>query len=269
MRRQFIHGFLPNANIDEDLYAPAGQGAVAGHALGILTVEGLWNPLVPGTVHNATTWDFPVYYEIVEETANWRVINLKAEGGVFSPKVRDGLIAGAKELERRGIRAISGSCGFMANFQKDVVAAVDVPVFLSSLCQIPLIRQGLKPGQKIGVMTAASDLLCPETFQQVDVDDMSDIVIVGTEECGEFAKLRASTQAGHFNPARIERDIVDLAKQFVKSNPDIAVILLECTSLPPYAWAIQNAVDLPVFDAYTLIEWVYMAVVRRPFSGYY
>ena len=265
----FIHGFLPNANIDEELYAPKGKYQVGGCAIGVLAVDGLENPLVPGTVHNATTWNFPVFYKIVEETANWSILNTKAEGGPFSTRVRDALVDAAKELEFRGVRAISGGCGFLANFQKDVAAAVEIPVFLSSLSQISLIRQGLKPGQKIGVMTAASDMIVPETFSQVGVDDLSDIVIVGTEKCGEFAKLRASTQAGHFNPFKIEQDLANLARQFVKDNPDIAVILLECTSLPPYAWAIQNAVDLPVFDAYTLINWVYMAVVRRPFSGCY
>lgn len=264
-----IHGYMSRANIDEELYAPKGKYQVGGCAVGILAVDGLWNPLVPGCVHNATTWDFPVLYKVVEETANWSVLNANAEGGPFSPRVRDALIAGAKELEHRGARAISGGCGFLANFQKDVAEAVEVPVFLSALSQIPLIRQGLKSGQKIGIMTAASDLLGAETFSQVGVDDLTDLTIIGTEECGEFAKLRATTQAGHFNPFKIEQDIANLAKQFVKDNPDIGVILLECSSLPPYAWAIQNAVDLPVFDYYTLVEWVYMAVVRRPFSGWY
>ena len=264
-----IHGYMPRANIDEELYAPKGKYQVGGCAIGILAVDGLWNPLVPGSVHNATTWDFPVLYQVVEETAKWRILNIEAEGDSFSPRVRDALIAGAKELEHRGVRAISGGCGFLANFQKDVTEAVDVPVFLSALSQIPLIRQGLKSGQKIGIMTAASDQLGAETFRQVGVSDMSDLVIIGTQECGEFAKLRATTQVGHFNPFKIEQDIANLARQFVKDNPDISVILLECSSLPPYAWEIQNAVDLPGFDYYTLVEWVYMAVVRRPFSGFY
>ena len=264
-----IHGWYPNALVDEVLYAPKGRYQVGGYAIGILAVDGLWNPLVPGAVHNASTWNFPVLYKVIKETANWQVLNTTAEGNQFSNRVRNDLMEGAKELEYMGARAISGSCGFLANFQKDVASAVDVPVYLSALSQVTWIRQGLKPGQKIGVMTAASNFLVPDVLKQVGVDDMSDLLIIGTEDCGEFRNIRGTTQTGHFNPAKVEKDIAALAKQWVKDNPSIAVILLECSSLPPYAWAIQNVTDRPVFDYYTLIQWMYMAVVRRPFSGCY
>lgn len=264
-----IHGYMPRGNVDEELYVPKGQQQIAGHAVGILCVDGLWMPQPPGCVMNATTYDFPVLYKIVEQTAQWKVFNPEAEEDQFSPSVRDALIKAAKELESRGVRAISGGCGFFANFQKGVAAAVDVPVFLSALCQIPIIRQGLKPGQKIGVMTAAFDLLGVGAFSQVGVDDMSDLVIVGAEDYGEFYKVRGTHNVGHFNPFKVEQDLAVLAKQMVKDNPEIGAILLECSAMPPYAWAIQNAVDLPVFDFYTLIDWIYNSVVRRPFAGFY
>ena len=37
---------------------------------------------------------------------------------------------------------------------------------------------------------------------------------------------------------------------------------------PPYAHAIQNTVGLPVFDFYTLVNWVQNSVVRKPFAGF-
>ena len=66
----------------------------------------------------------------------------------------------------------------------------------------------------------------------------------------------------------IERELVGVAREVVSKNPDVGAFLLECTELPPYAWAIQKAVRLPVFDFTSLINWVYNAVVRRPFAGY-
>ena len=263
-----IHGYMPQGNTNEDLYVPKGR-PIQGLAIGILMVDNLWAPYPPGTVNNASTYDFPVLYKIVEETAQWKVFNPEAEEDQRSPSVRDALIKGAKELESRGVRAITGACGFFANFQKEVGAAVDVPVFLSSLCQIPLIRQGLKPGQKIGVMTAAGDLLGAEVFPQVDVDDISDLVIVGAEDYGEFYWVRGTHHAGHFNPFKVEQDLATLATQMVKDKPEIGAMLLECAAMPNYAWAIQNAIDLPVFDFFTLIDWMYKSVVRRPFAGFY
>ena len=263
-----LHGYMPRGNVDEDLYVPKGR-PIQGYAIGILMVDGLWAPYPPGTVNNASTYDFPVLYEIVEETANWKVFNPEAEEGQFSPGVRDALVAAAKKLEKQGVRAITGACGFFANFQKEVAASVDVPVFLSSLCQIPVIRQGLKPGQKIGIMTAASDLLGAEAFQHLGIDDISDLAIVGAQDYGEFYKVRGTHQNGHFNPFKVEQDLATLAKQLVTDNPEVGAILLECAAMPPYAWAIQNAVNLPIFDFFTLIHWIYTSVVRRPFAGWY
>ena len=264
-----IHGYMPRGNIDEDLYVPKGRQAIQGYAVGILCPAGIWMPLPPGCPQNASTFNFPVLLKVVEETANWKVLNTEAEENQFSPKVRDGMIKGARELENQGVRAISGAGGFFANFQKEVAAAVDVPVFLSPLCQIPLIRQGLKPGQKIGIMTAASDFLNAEVFSQVGVDDISDLAIIGAKNYGEFYKVRGIHNVGHYNPFKVEQDLATLAKQLFKDNPEIGAILLECALMPPFAWAVQNAVNLPVFDYYTLINWIYTSVVRHPFAGFY
>jgi len=61
--------------------------------------------------------------------------------------------------------------------------------------------------------------------------------------------------------------LVKLAGQLVDNNPEIGALLIEYTDMPPYAWVIQEAVRLPIFDYVTLINWVYWAVVRQPFSG--
>ncbi|GAH78122.1 unnamed protein product, partial [marine sediment metagenome] len=65
-----------------------------------------------------------------------------------------------------------------------------------------------------------------------------------------------------------EQELVDFSKQVVNENPDIGALLLECSDMPPYARAIQEAVRLPVFDFTTMINWIYNAVVRRPFAGF-
>ncbi len=270
-----IHGYMPRGNVDEDLYVPKGQQVIQGYAIGILCPGNVWMPLPPGCPQNASTFDFPVLLKAVEEPMIWKILNAnaKAEGGnQFLPRLRDAMIEGAKELENRGVRAISGACGFFAVFQKEVAAAVDVPVFLSPLCQIPLIRQGLKPDQKIGVVAAASnasDFLSAEVFKQVGVDGISDLVIIGCGDYGEVSKMRGTHSVGHFNPSKVEEDLAVIARQMVKDNPEIGAVLLECALMPPFAWAVQNAVDLPVFDVYTMINWIYTSVVRRPFAGFY
>ena len=96
----------------------------------------------------------------------------------------------ARELERDGVKAIAGSCGFMALFQKAVASAVSVPVLMSSLVQIPLIHTLHGPGCRIGVLTAHSGSLTPEHFRQAGVPDaqIDALAIAGMENFPVFRK---------------------------------------------------------------------------------
>ena len=64
------------------------------------------------------------------------------------------------------------------------------------------------------------------------------------------------------------RDRVNAAEQLVKDHQDIGAILLECSDMPPYAAAVQKAVNLPVFDFITMINWVHNSVAQKPYYGY-
>ena len=61
---------------------------------------------------------------------------------------------------------------------------------------------------------------------------------------------------------------VKVAKELIKENPDVGAIVLECTNMPPYAKAIQEAVQLPVFDIFSLVDMVYNALVKKEITGY-
>jgi len=253
-----VYGFMPGPEqVNTQISMPKGQ-AIAGNAIGILVLD-LWYPYLPGNVANASTYNFPVHYKILKGSTGPQI--LRAE-----PALLDLIVEGGRELEKQGARAIVGACGYFGNYQKEAAAILDVPVFLSSILQIPIIRRGLKPNQKVGIICADADGLTPELLSQCGVDDLSDIVIAGAQDLPEFQNIEQST--GHFNSYKLEQQLVGLAKQLVSNNPDVGAILLECSDMPPYAWAIQNAVRLPAFDFITLINWVYNAVVRRPIAGF-
>jgi len=61
--------------------------------------------------------------------------------------------------------------------------------------------------------------------------------------------------------------VVECAQEMVREHPDIGAVLLECSDLPPFAAAVQDAVGLPVFDFITMINWIYRALVQRPYTG--
>ena len=94
------------------------------------------------------------------------------------------MIAGARELEREGVKAITGDCGFMAIYQKEVKESVNIPVFLSSLLQIPFIKATLPEDTEIGIITANSRSLTPNVFKKIGVKDDS-VVIFGLRDRDE------------------------------------------------------------------------------------
>jgi len=246
----------------EEVFIPKGQ-AMGGCAIGIIKIGALWFPLMPGNVSNATTFNFPVHYKWMEGSPNMdQIITTKPD-----PAFLEQTIKAAKELERMGCRAVVGACGYFANFLTEVAAAVNVPCFLSSLMQVPIISRALKPSQKIGIICANGRVLSSApALKACGINDPSTIVITGAENLSQMQNVLQGR--GHLNNAEFEQELVGLVKQMVSDNPDVGAILLECTEMPPYAWAIQKAVRLPVFDFTTMVNWVYNAVVRRPFAGF-
>ena len=55
---------------------------------------------------------------------------------------REPILRAAARLERTGCRAIAAEYGYFAYFQKDVARHVSIPVFMSSLLQVPFIQLG-------------------------------------------------------------------------------------------------------------------------------
>ena len=105
-----------------------------GESIGILILDAAY-PCIPGNVGNASTFPFPVRYKRVKEASIERLVKQK-DITLLEP-----FIDAAIELQEEGVKAITGACGFMALFQREVSDAVDVPVFLSSLLQIPFVYQ--------------------------------------------------------------------------------------------------------------------------------
>jgi hypothetical protein len=118
-----------------------------GQPLGILMLN-CRVPFVPGDVGNASSFKYPVLYsEVGAATIDALLIN--RDSSIVTDVIRQ-----AKFLVSQGVRAITSSCGYFAFFQEAVAAAIPVPVFLSSLMQIPLLQTSLGPNKKLGLIVA-------------------------------------------------------------------------------------------------------------------
>lgn len=229
-----------------------------GESIGILILDATY-PCIPGNVGNASTFPFPVRYQEVSGASIDRLLNQR------DPSLLEPFINAAKKLESRGVKAITGACGFMAQFQTQVRAAVNIPVFLTSLLQVPFIFQ--ITGRPVGIITANSACLTPAHFKGAGIPDGLPLIVAGMEGQIEF-RGAVLEEKGTLDSDKIEQEVVQVASDLVAGNPDMGAILLECSDLPPYAKAVQQAVNLPVYDFFTMIQYVHTTHVRLPFFGF-
>jgi aspartate/glutamate racemase len=227
-----------------------------GEAIGILLLD-TFCPFIQGDVGNATSYRYPVRFKRIEGLTVERIF-------AHDPGFLEKMIAGAKELEREGVKAITGDCGFMAIYQGEVKAAVNIPVFLSSLLQIPFIASTLPDRAKIGIITANSRSLTMDVFKKIGVENDS-LVISGLEKSKHF-KEAVFDETGLLDSERMRQEVVTVAKKLVTEHPGIKSILLECSMLPPYGKDVQQAVNLPVYDYLTMIDYVYSSLVKKRFN---
>jgi len=233
-----------------------GNKPFSGAPIGILVAEAAYT-MLPGNVANAGTYPFPVVYETLEGVPFERVLS-------GDPEVADAVIQSGQKLVNSGVRAVVGACGSFANYQTAAAACLDVPVFLSSMLQVPWILASLKDEQKLLVLSAVASALTEKVFDQCDIRKTERLQIEQAIDVPEFTEMLSP---GGFNPAVLETGLAVQVRKLVLKSPEIGAILLQCSDLPPYAWAIQRASGLPVFDMNTLITWVHAAVVRRPYNG--
>jgi Asp/Glu/hydantoin racemase len=239
-------------------YSASPDRYMYGQPLGILMLN-CRVPFVPGDIGNASTFKYPVLYsEVKAATINALLINR-------DPTIVSDVIREAEFLVSQGVRAITSSCGYFAMFQDAVADAIRVPVFLSSLMQIPLLQTSLGP-KKLGIIVAHAATFDDSLLTAVGVRDTSSLVITGLDNSQHFQDA-IMTSAVALSPVILERDVVKVATQMQRDNPDIAAILLECSDLPPYASAIQKATGLPTFDWVGFADYVVHAVAPPTYAG--
>ena len=230
-----------------------------GHSVGILLLDAHM-PFPPGDVANASTYRYPVIYQRVPGLATEVCLN-------GAPEFAEAVCEGARELAARGVRGISSDCGFMLQYQQAAADAVDVPVALSSLLQLPLIERSLGPGKAIGVLTAESRNLSTDFLERAGIRPRNPIVIRGMQDEPEF-RSAILEPTGTMDTDRIAEETVAMARRMREDRPDLGAVLLECSLMPPYASVVQEALGLPVFDFVSLIDYMQAGTRPRRYQGY-
>jgi Asp/Glu/hydantoin racemase len=231
-----------------------------GEVLGILLLETRF-PRLPGDVGNATSYDFPVRFKVVKGASLKNVV-LETDETLVNK-----FIEAAKELEVEGVRAITTSCGFLVLFQDEIAQAVRIPVFTSSLLMVPLVHK--MTAGRVGIVTANSRNITGKHLDKAGIDtNKIPIAIAGLENKEEFSKwiLHDSPE---MDAEKVEMEVVEVTEDLITKYDDIKAVVFECHNLSPFSHAVQERLSIPIFDFITFANFVYNAVVKRRFIGYF
>jgi hypothetical protein len=205
--------------------------------LGILMLDTRF-PRPPGDVGNVASWSMPVRYRVVAGASPQRVVR---EG---DPALLGPFIEAARALAAEGVTAITTSCGFLVRWQRELAAAVPVPLWSSALLALPAIaRPGIVTvdAASLGALELAASGGAPTTpieglapgcpLQRTLLQDLPELDL-----------------------AAAEADTVAAAQRLLARHPEVDSLVFECTNLPPYAAAVQRTTGRPVHHLMTLVH---------------
>jgi hypothetical protein len=222
--------------------------------LGILMLDTRF-PRIVGDVGNAASYDFPVIFRTMEGLGSTDAVAAHPD----RPRVLAALKANAEALAAEGAVGLGTSCGFLALYQDDLAAVSPVPVATSALLHIRKLE-----GRKVGVITASAKNLTPAYFAAVGAP--VDTPVVGLPEDSSFAGtfLRNGLT---LDREAVEQEVLAAGRDLVARHPEVDTLVLECTNLPPYKAALEQALGLPVFDVLDLLQEFYSRLTGAAGGG--
>jgi len=221
--------------------------------IGILLLDTSFPRLI-GDVGNPKTFPFPVIYERVEGAIPLRVV--KERDGHLLPS----FIEGAKVLQRRGAKAITTSCGFLAIWQKEITSALEIPIFTSSLLQVPWAYQITGRRGRIGILTADASSLTEAHFKGAGATGIP-MAVRGMRLEGEFYRVYIGNSP-NIDVSKAGHEMVAEVSALVNEHPDISGLVLECANMPVFGKAVRDTVKVPVFDIVTLTCFIWSSIFR-------
>jgi Asp/Glu/hydantoin racemase len=218
--------------------------------LGVVMLETRF-PRPRGDIGNPATFVFPVRYRVVAGASPRRVV-VERDASLLAP-----FIGAGRALQDEGVAAIATSCGFLALFQRELQAALAVPLWSSSLLLVAEVQARLGAG-RVGIVTVDAASLSADHLRAVGAP--ADTPIEGLAPDSAFRATLLENRAD-LDGDQARAATVAAARRLVARCPAVAAIVLECTNMPPYGDAVRAATGLPVHDITTLIASRFPALI--------
>ena len=195
-------------------------------------------PRIVGDIGNPATFDFPVLYRTVRGASPQRVVR-ERDRALLQPFIDAGRV-----LVDEGATAITTSCGFLVLFQRELQAALPVPVWTSSLLLLAELNGA-------GIVTVDAASLSADHLSAAGAPPGTPIE--GLAPGCAFQRSLLNDEAT-LDTADAREETVAAARRLIQRHPALSTIVLECTNMPPYAEAVRAATGRTVLDITTLLR---------------
>lgn len=211
--------------------------------LGIIMLDTQF-PRPKGDVGHPETFGVSTHKDIFKGVFPAKVVTSAAS--LRQARTVPGFQGMVRNLQARGVQAITTSCGFLVLLQKELQAVAKIPVVTSSLLQLPAL---LAREPQVGVLTISAGSLSAEHLRAAGVpkERLKDVIIQGVPAGTEFVSKILGNQPT-LDVQQAEKDVVAAALALKARAPQLKTLVLECTNIPPYKAAIEEATGWQVLS---------------------
>jgi len=215
--------------------------ALPHQGLGLIKLDTLF-PRLPGDLGLASSWG-PQVKECVVTGALPDVI-VKQQQSYADSTYAPAFAEAVNSLVQSGVAAITTSCGFLVLWQRELQALSPVPLVTSSLCLLPAL---LSKEEQVGVLSIDVDSLSPLHWlgAGLSANHLDRLVLGGLPNNSHFCQSILGNR-NQLNAVQAQAEVVAAARAIQQSAPHLKTLVLECTNLPPYQTAIEEATGLKV-----------------------
>lgn len=230
--------------------------------LGVVRIDYDYEP-APGDVAYPGSFNCPVRYRVVPGLSFDMV-----KEGKMTADVEKEFIEAIDDLDDMGVHGITGDCGFFMNFQRLARKHTEVPLYLSSLAQLPSVTCSFGQHEMIAIVTANGQMLEPmrpliKDMCGVETHEKRYVIV----SCIDIPGFEAVALGEKVDTVKVMPGMVRKCQQTLQMHPNIRAFLFECAELPPYSDAVRKATGLPVFDFVTCAEFFISGYKDNPNFG--
>jgi hypothetical protein len=207
--------------------------------LGLLMLETRF-PRPLGDIGHPQSLPFATRQRVVPRASAARVVRGR------TPELLPAFIEAGHALVAQGAVALGTSCGFLARWQRELQAALPVPVWTSALLKL----QELSP-LRCGVITIEASSLTADHFRAVGADPATPVEGIAS---GSPLHRTLMEDRPELDEVDAREQVLAAGRRLLAREPGLQALVLECTNLPPYAAALRQATGLPVHDIVSLLQ---------------